>query len=93
MTPWRILAGLTFLAAVIPAGLALLCVKPRAAGAALAWSMPVLAALVYGFWQLAQAPGPSAQRPAVGVPEKILAAGAVLASPPGRVAVAGPVRP
>ncbi|PQP00768.1 hypothetical protein C5614_04165 [Massilia phosphatilytica] len=53
------IAGLTFLAAVIPAGLALLCVQPRDARAALAWSMPVLAAFVYGFWQLAQPSGPS----------------------------------
>ena len=53
------IAGLTFLAAVIPAGLALLYVQPRDAKAVLAWSVPVLAALLYGFWQLAQAPGPS----------------------------------
>jgi len=52
-------AGLSFLAAVIPAGLALLRVKPRDATAAVAWAMPVLAASVYGFWQLAQPSGPS----------------------------------
>ena len=51
-------AGLSFLAAVIPAGLAVLCVRPRDAKAALAWTLPVLAALVYGFWQLAQPSGP-----------------------------------
>jgi apolipoprotein N-acyltransferase len=52
-------AGLTFLAAAIPAGLAVLRVKPRDAMAALAWSIPVLAALLYGSWQLAQASGPA----------------------------------
>jgi apolipoprotein N-acyltransferase len=52
-------AGLSFLAAVIPAGLAVLCVRPRDAGAALTWSVPVLAALAYGFWQLAQPAGPA----------------------------------
>lgn len=52
-------AGLSFLAAVIPAGLAVLCVKPRDATAALAWTMPVLAALLYGFWYLAQPSGPA----------------------------------
>jgi apolipoprotein N-acyltransferase len=52
-------AGLSFLAAVIPAGLAVLRVRPRDAAAALAWALPVLAALVYGFWQLAQPSGPS----------------------------------
>jgi apolipoprotein N-acyltransferase len=121
------IGGLTFLAAVIPAGLALLCVQPRDAKAALAWSLPVLAALLYGFWQLAQPAGPSvriallsddryagrvfhhpdagpgiaaafarqvaaaaAHGPAaIVVPEKILAAGAVLAPPAGSVIVAG----
>ncbi|WP_322403505.1 hypothetical protein [Massilia luteola] len=52
-------AGLSFLAAVIPAGLAVLRVKPRDAAAALAWTMPVLAALLYGFWYLAQPSGPA----------------------------------
>lgn len=51
-------AGLSFLAAVIPAGVAVLCVKPRDATGTLAWSVPVLAALAYGFWQLAQPAGP-----------------------------------
>jgi apolipoprotein N-acyltransferase len=51
--------GLTFLAAAIPAGLAVLCVKPRDATALLAWALPVLAALLYGFWQLAQPSGPT----------------------------------
>jgi apolipoprotein N-acyltransferase len=50
--------GLSFLAAVVPAGLAVLCVRPRDARAIVSWSVPVLAALVYGFWQLAQPPGP-----------------------------------
>jgi apolipoprotein N-acyltransferase len=53
------LGGLTFLAAVMPAGLAVLCVRPRDVTAALAWTMPVLAALLYGFWQLAQPSGPA----------------------------------
>ncbi|MFL6631432.1 MAG: hypothetical protein ACJ8HJ_03830 [Massilia sp.] len=121
------IAGLTFLAAVIPAGLALLYVQPRDVKAALAWSLPVLAALVFGFWQLAQPPGPAvriallsddrhagrvfdhpdagpgiaaafarqvaaaaAHGPAaIVVPEKILAAGAVLVPPAGSVVVAG----
>ena len=52
-------AGLSFLAAVIPAGLAALCVRPRDATAALTWALPVLAALIYGFWQQAQPAGPS----------------------------------
>ena len=51
--------GLSFLAAVIPAGVAVLCVKPRDATGTLAWSVPVLAALAYGFWQLAQPAGPT----------------------------------
>jgi apolipoprotein N-acyltransferase len=121
------IAGLTFLAAVIPAGLALLYVQPRNVKAALAWSLPVLAALGYGFWQLAQPPGPAvriallsddrhagrvfdhpgespgiaaafarqvaaaaAHGPAaIVVPEKILAAGAVLVPPAGSIVVAG----
>lgn len=120
-------AGLTFLAAAIPAGLATLWVKPRDTMAALAWSMPVLAALVYGAWQLAQPSGPALRiallsddrhagrvprDPAAGpeiaaafarqvanvashgpaaivLPEKMLAAGARLAPPPGSVIVAG----
>jgi apolipoprotein N-acyltransferase len=53
------LGGLTFLAAVVPAGLAVLCIQPRAVTATLAWTMPVLAALLYGFWQLAQPSGPA----------------------------------
>lgn len=52
-------AGLTFLAAAIPAGLATLYIKPRDANSALAWSAPVLAALLYGAWQLARPPGPT----------------------------------
>lgn len=51
--------GLSFLAAVIPAGLAVLYVKPRDVSGTLAWSAPVLGALVYGFWQLAQPSGPT----------------------------------
>lgn len=53
------IAGLTFLAAAIPAGLATLYLEPRDTRAALAWSLPVLAALLYGFWQLAQPSGPA----------------------------------
>ena len=53
------IAGLSFLAAVIPAGLAVLCLKPRDMATLAAWGVPVVLALVYGFWQLAQPPGPS----------------------------------
>ncbi len=52
-------AGLSFLAAIIPAGLAVLCLKPRDLTALAAWGLPVVAALVYGVWQLAQPAGPS----------------------------------
>ncbi len=48
------IAGLSFLAAIIPAGLAVLCIKPRDMTALAVWAVPVLAALMYGFWQLAQ---------------------------------------
>ena len=120
-------AGLSFLAAVIPAGLAVLYVKPRDLSGTLAWSVPALAALAYGVWQLAQPAGPTvriallsddryagrvlnhpeaapevaaafarqvaaaaAHAPAaIVVPEKILAAGTVLAPPAGSVVVAG----
>lgn len=46
-------AGLSFLAALIPAGLAVLCVK-RDPAALAAWGLPVMLALVYGLWQLSQ---------------------------------------
>ncbi|MFS2023450.1 hypothetical protein [Massilia sp. CT11-137] len=120
-------AGLSFLAAVIPAGLAVLYVKPRDLSGTLAWSVPALAALAYGVWQLAQPAGPAVRiallsddryagrvlnRPeaapevaaafarqiaaaaahapaAIVVPEKILAAGTVLAPPAGSSVVAG----
>ncbi|MFS2215508.1 hypothetical protein ACCD08_13465 [Telluria sp. Tellsp104] len=120
-------AGLSFLAAVIPAGLAVLYVRPRDLSGTLAWSVPVLAALAYGVWQLVQPAGPAvriallsddryaghvfnhpeaapevaaafarqiaaaaAHAPsAIVVPEKILAAGTVLAPPAGSVVVAG----
>ena len=52
-------AGLTFLAAIIPAGLAVLCLRPRDVTALAVWAVPVVAALLYGFWQLAQPSGPS----------------------------------
>lgn len=120
-------AGLSFLAAVIPAGLAILYVRPRDLSGTLAWSVPVLAVLAYGVWQLAQPAGPTvriallsddryagrvfnhpeaapevaaafarqvaaaaAHAPAaIVVPEKILAAGTVLAPPAGSSVVAG----
>ncbi len=119
--------GLSFLAALIPAGLAVLHVQPRDVPGTLAWSVPVLAALAYGVWQLAQPAGPSVRiallsddryagrvfnHPEAGpdvaaafarqiaaaathapaaivVPEKILAAGTVLAPPAGSSVVAG----
>jgi apolipoprotein N-acyltransferase len=52
-------AGLSFLAAIIPAGLAVLYLKPRDVTALAVWATPVLAALVYGVWQLAQPMGSS----------------------------------
>lgn len=52
-------AGLSFLAALIPAGLVVLCLKPRDITALAVWAVPVGAALVYGFWQLAQPSGAS----------------------------------
>ncbi len=52
-------AGLSFLAAIIPAGLAVLCLRPRDMSALAVWAVPVVAALVFGFWQLAQPSGPS----------------------------------
>ena len=52
-------AGLSFLAAIVPAGLAVLCLGPRDLTALAVWGLPVAAALVYGFWQLAQPSGPS----------------------------------
>ncbi len=51
-------AGLSFLAAIIPAGLAVLCLRPRDVPALAVWAVPVVAALVYGFWQLVQPSGP-----------------------------------
>ncbi|HTM79722.1 hypothetical protein [Asticcacaulis sp.] len=51
------IAGLSFLAAIIPAGLAVLCLRPRDVTALAVWALPVVAALVYGFWQLAQPSG------------------------------------
>ena len=51
-------AGLSFLAAIIPAGLAVLCLRPRDVSALAVWAVPVVAALVFGFWQLAQPSGP-----------------------------------
>ncbi|MCR6658644.1 MAG: hypothetical protein NVV72_04600 [Asticcacaulis sp.] len=53
------IAGLSFLAAIIPAGLAVLCLRSRDVMALAVWAVPVLAALVYGFWQLSQPSGPS----------------------------------
>lgn len=53
------IAGLSFLAAIIPAGQAVLCLKQRDVTALAVWAVPVVAALVYGFWQLAQPAGPS----------------------------------
>ncbi|MBW8899709.1 MAG: hypothetical protein JF619_16700 [Massilia sp.] len=120
-------AGLTFLAAVIPAGLAVYWIEPRDRLAVLAWVAPVLAALLYGFWSLAQPSGPTLRiallsddryagrvfnDPAAGpdiaaaftrqlaaaatrtpaavvIPEKMLAAGTVLAPPEGSIVVAG----
>jgi apolipoprotein N-acyltransferase len=52
-------AGLSFLAALIPAGLAVLISRPRDVNALAAWGVPAVAALAYGFWQLAQPSGPS----------------------------------
>jgi len=53
------IAGLSFLAAIIPAGLAVLCLRPRDMTALATWGVPVAMALIYGFWQLAQPSGPS----------------------------------
>lgn len=53
------IAGLSFLAALIPAGLAVLCLRPRDMTALAVWGTPVLAAMLYGVWQLSQPLGPS----------------------------------
>ncbi|MFB2565226.1 hypothetical protein [Rhizobium sp. IMFF44] len=50
-------SGLSFLAAIIPAGIATLIRQPTDYLAASAWILPVLAALLFGFWQLAQPDG------------------------------------
>jgi apolipoprotein N-acyltransferase len=52
-------AGLTFLAAVVPAALAVSWVKPRDVTATAAWAVPVVPALLFGLWQLAQPSGAS----------------------------------
>jgi apolipoprotein N-acyltransferase len=50
-------AGLSFLAAIIPAGIATLIRRPTDYLATSAWILPVLAALLFGFWRLAQPDG------------------------------------
>ena len=52
-------AGLSFLAAIIPAGVAVFYLKPRDLTALAVWAMPVVVALAYGWWQLTQPSGPS----------------------------------
>ena len=51
------LSGLSFLAAIIPAGIATLIRRPTDYLAASAWILPVLAALLFGYWRLAQPDG------------------------------------
>ena len=52
-------AGLSFLAAMVPAGLAAVCLEPRNRMIMAACSLPVAATLVFGAWQLAQPMGPN----------------------------------
>ncbi len=51
--------ALSFLAAVIPAGLAVVILQPRQIGSWLAWGVPAAAALAYGLTSMAQPQGPS----------------------------------
>ncbi|WP_267552232.1 hypothetical protein [Rhizobium rhizogenes] len=50
-------SSLSFLAAIIPAGIATQIRRPTDYFAASAWILPVLAALLFGFWRLAQPDG------------------------------------
>jgi apolipoprotein N-acyltransferase len=52
---------LSFLAALIPAGLAVAILLPRNTLAWAAWAVPTLAAVVFGLWQMAQPQGPKAR--------------------------------
>lgn len=49
--------GLGFLAAIIPAGIAVLILRPTDHFATCAWIVPVVAALLFGAWRLAQPEG------------------------------------
>ena len=50
-------AALSFLAAIIPAGLSAAMVKPRNGWAWAAWTVPALAAVLFGLWSLHQPAG------------------------------------
>lgn len=50
-------AALSFLAAIVPAGLSVVILQPRQGPAWAAWGLPVAAALVFGLWSLAQPAG------------------------------------
>jgi len=52
-------SALSFLAAVIPAGLAVVILQPRQIGGWLAWGVPVVAAMIYGLTSLSAPLGPT----------------------------------